>query len=204
MSIVQEYGLDNNIIMTADNHNHYMPIIYNSDYVYLFDLQSSDIVKANPQWFSERYIQPSKEYSFLNKYVNLQKIEVQQDTSNITPLKHEYIEDCGNSDCDVCPLCTLSICKVCGGSEDSLTTECSGEDNSSKDEDVYGGKLDFRYGKWRPDICTRVMLGSSKKAIPNEIKYLQELLAENAPPNVLKEECSYIAKWIDVEKGRLQ
>lgn len=200
MSIVQEYGLDSNIIMTTDNHNHYMPIGYNSDCFYLFDLQSNDIVKANPQWFSERHIQPSKEYSFLNKYVNPQKIEVQQDTSNITPLEHEYIENCGNPDCGTCPLCTLTICKVCGGSEGSLTTECSGENNHQKDEDVYSGKFDFRYGKWREGICTRVMLWSPDKAIPNEIKYLQELLSENAPSNVLQEECNYIAKWINTEK----
>lgn len=48
------------------------------------------------------------------------------------------------------------------------------------------------------------MLWSSDKAIPNEIKYLQELLSENAPPNILKEECDYIAKWINTEKGRIQ
>lgn len=35
----------------------------------------------------------------------------------------------------------------------------------------------------------------------NEIKYLRELLSENVPDNILKEECNYIAKWIDVEKG---
>ena len=61
-------------------------------------------------------------------------------------------------------------------------------------------KFDFRYGKWREGICTRVMLWSPDKAIPNEIKYLQELLSENAPSNVLQEECNYIAKWINTEK----
>lgn len=48
------------------------------------------------------------------------------------------------------------------------------------------------------------MLWSSDKAIPNEIKYLQELLSENAPPNILKEECNYIAEWVTVEKGRIK
>ena len=156
------------------------------------------------QWFEERQIQASKEYSFLNKYINLKKLEVQKSIPNIIPLEHTYIDNCGNPDCDTCPLCTLTICKVCGGSEGSLTTECSGENSYQKDEDVYSGKFDFRYGKWRPNICTRTMLWSSDKAIPNEIKYLQELLSENAPPNILKEECNYIAKWIDTEKGRIK
>jgi len=42
------------------------------------------------------------------------------------------------------------------------------------------------------DICTRVMLWLPDKAIPNEIRYLQELLFENVPDNILKEECEHI------------
>ena len=190
--------------MAIDNHNHYMLIGYDTSNFYLLNLQINDITTVQEQWFSERQIQISKEYSFLNKYINPKKIEIQQNMPNIIPLEHTYIDNCDNSDCDSCPLCTLIICKVCGGSEGSLTTECSGENSYQKDEDVYSGKLDFRYGKWREGICTRIMLWFPDKAIPNEIKYLQELLSENAPPNILKEECNYIAKWIDTKKGRIQ
>ena len=41
------------------------------------------------------------------------------------------------------------------------------------------------------------MLWSPDKAIPNKIKYLQERLSENVPPNILKEECNYTEKCID-------
>ncbi len=204
MNIVQEYNLERNVIMAIDNHNHYMLIGYDTSNFYLLNLQINDITTVQEQWFSERQIQISKEYSFLNKYINPKKIEIQQNMPNIIPLEHTYIDNCDNSDCDSCPLCTLIICKVCGGCEGSLTTECSGENSYQKDEDVYSGKLDFRYGKWREGICTRIMLWFPDKAIPNEIKYLQELLSENAPPNILKEECNYIAKWIDTKKGRIQ
>lgn len=204
MNIVQEYNLERNVIMAIDNQNHYMLIGYDTSNFYLLNLQINDITTVQEQWFSERQIQISKEYSFLNKYINPKKIEIQQNMPNIIPLEHTYIDNCDNSDCDSCPLCTLIICKVCGGSEGSLTTECSGENSYQKDEDVYSGKLNFRYGKWREGICTRIMLWFPDKAIPNEIKYLQELLSENAPPNILKEECNYIAKWIDTKKGRIQ
>ena len=207
MESIEIYKLDSNIIQVIDkfgNCCHYMLIGYDTSNFYLFNLQTNDITIVQEQWFEERQIQASKEYSFLNKYINPKKLEIQESTSNIIPLEHTYLDNCGNPDCDTCPLCTLTICKVCGGSEGSLTTECFGENSYQKDEDVYSGKLDFRYGKWRPNICTRTMLWSSDKAIPNEIKYLQELLSENAPPNILKEECNYIAKWIDTEKGRIK
>lgn len=207
MESIEVYNLDSNIIQVIDkfgNCYHYMLIGYDTSNFYLFNLQTNDITIVQEQWFEERQIQASKEYSFLNKYINPKKLEIQENTPNIIPLEHTYIDNCDNPDCDSCPLCTLTICKVCGGSEGSLTTECSGENSYQKDEDVYSGQLDFRYGKWREGICTRVMLWSPDKAIPNEIKYLQELLSENAPPNILKEECNYIAKWIDTEKGRIQ
>jgi hypothetical protein len=43
----------------------------------------------------------------------------------------------------------LSICKVCGLYEGSLTTECPGyECYAEKGDDVYAGKIDFRDGQW--------------------------------------------------------
>lgn len=189
MKIIEVYDLDSNIIQVIDkfgNHNHYMMIGYDTSNFYLFNLQRNDITTVQEQWFSERQIQASEKYSFLNKYINPKKLEVQESIPNIIPLEHTYIDNCGNPDCDTCPLCTLTICKVCGGCEGSLTTECSGENTYQKEEYVYSGKLDFRYGKWRPNICTRTMLWSPDEAIPNEIKYLQELLSENAPPDIIK------------------
>ena len=201
-NMIDHYHLNHKVIQKTDNSS-CMFIAYNKKHLMMLDIEHPRIIKVNTDWFEERQIQASKEYSFLNKYINPKKLEIQESTSNIIPLEHTYIDNCGNPDCDTCPLCTLTICKVCGGSEGSLTTECFGENSYQKDEDVYSGKLDFRYGKWRPDICTRTMLWSSDKAIPNEIKYLQELLSENASPDTLKEECNYIAKWINTEKGKV-
>lgn len=48
-------------------------------------------------------------------------------------------------------LCTLSICKVCGLIEGSLTTECPGVDSYKDHGDaVYKGLEDFRDGRWVP------------------------------------------------------
>lgn len=201
-NMIDHYHLNHKVIQKVDD-SPYMLIAYDKQHLMMLDIEHPRIIKVNTDWFEERQIQASKKYSFLNKYINPKKLEVQEGIPNIIPLEHTYIDNCGNPDCDTCPLCTLTICKVCGGCEGSLTTECSGENTYQKEEDIYSGKLDFRYGKWRPNICTRTMLWSSDKAIPNEIKYLQELLSENAPPNILKEEYNYIVKWINTEKGRV-
>lgn len=43
----------------------------------------------------------------------------------------------------------LALCKVCGGLEGALTTECPGEKIPyEKDQEVYRGKIDFVNGKW--------------------------------------------------------
>lgn len=43
----------------------------------------------------------------------------------------------------------LAHCKVCGGAEGSLPTDCPGVKMTSEQEDkVYGCELDFRCGEW--------------------------------------------------------
>lgn len=43
----------------------------------------------------------------------------------------------------------LSLCKVCGGLEGGLTTECPGKSISNVvQDDVYFGNIDFIYGEW--------------------------------------------------------
>ena len=203
--LTEAYGLDNNIVKVLDglgNCYHYMFIAYDISKFYLLNLDTRNIEIRKKRWFEKRGIQLSKKYKFLNKYVHPVEIEVQQNTFNIVPLEHNFYDGCDDPNCNgSCPKCTLSICKICGGYEGSLTTDCPNEDYREKWDDVHKRKLDFRYGKWREEICTRVMLWSSDKAIPNEIKYLQELLSENVPDNILKEECNYILQCIDVEKG---
>lgn len=52
-------------------------------------------------------------------------------------------------DSDNCQACILSLCKVCGGAEASLPTECPGERMTIFAEDnVEDGKLDYRRGEW--------------------------------------------------------
>lgn len=62
-------------------------------------------------------------------------------------MKHDYYTSCGRDECDgSCNLCTLAVCKLCGGGEGSLTTECPGE---KYDYDaVYAGVKDYRNGEW--------------------------------------------------------
>ena len=145
-NMIDHYHLNHKVIQKVDD-SPYMLIAYNKQHLMMLDIEHPRIIKVNIDWFEERQIQASKEYSFLNKYINPKKLEVQEGIPNIIPLEHTYIDNCGNPDCDTCPLCTLTICKVCGGCEGSLTTECSGENTYQKEEDVYSGKLDFRYGK---------------------------------------------------------
>lgn len=43
----------------------------------------------------------------------------------------------------------LAVCKVCGGSEGSLTTECLGvKVTYEQDRAVYRGLMDFAEGRW--------------------------------------------------------
>ena len=50
---------------------------------------------------------------------------------------------------DSCQACVLAYCKVCGGAEGSLPTDCPGERMPHELEDrVYAGDIDYtrRYG----------------------------------------------------------
>lgn len=43
----------------------------------------------------------------------------------------------------------LSICKICGGAEGSLTTDCPGVVMTTEQGDaVYAGRLDYQGGAW--------------------------------------------------------
>jgi hypothetical protein len=49
-----------------------------------------------------------------------------------------------------CSLCQLFFCKLCGGVEGSLATECPGvRITEQQQDDIYAGKLDFVGGEWR-------------------------------------------------------
>ncbi|MEW6115633.1 MAG: hypothetical protein AB1553_01875 [Nitrospirota bacterium] len=67
--------------------------------------------------------------------------------------EHQFITpaecDCGGTGhCNICDG-GLAICKICGGAEGSLPTECPGEKMiAHQDEAVYAGKLDFFNGQW--------------------------------------------------------
>ena len=68
-------------------------------------------------------------------------------------MKHDFKtpEECTcNKFSTNCPICDggLAYCKVCGGAEGSLTTDCPGERvNQELDEAVYAGSWDYREGE---------------------------------------------------------
>ena len=66
-------------------------------------------------------------------------------------MKHVWVthENCQKP--GVCPICDggISICKICGHVEGSITTECPGEKTYQEKGDlVHQGKLDLKDGKW--------------------------------------------------------
>lgn len=69
---------------------------------------------------------------------------------------HEYAtpETCSCTSDLNCPICNggLTMCRVCGLAEGSLTTECPKYLVSSELTDViYQGKIDYRFGRWEPE-----------------------------------------------------
>lgn len=91
--------------------------------------------------------------------------------------QHDYYESCEQGDCGgTCLYCTLTICKNCGGTEGSLTTECSNEILSFEMEKrVYHGEIDYRCGKWHEGLRNRVMYSDPNEIIKNESLYLNWL-----------------------------
>ena len=62
----------------------------------------------------------------------------------------------------------LAICKVCGGMEGGLPTECPGTWMDPLTSDlVYQGVVDFRFGQWVTGLCT-VHMGGPKDVGPRE------------------------------------
>lgn len=92
--------------------------------------------------------------------------------------KHVYYESCESGDCGgTCPLCTLSICKVCGMAEGGLTTECCGEKVEYEVEQrVYAGELDYRNDQWIKGMRNRFMYKHTENDIVHEKRYLEMLL----------------------------
>lgn len=65
-------------------------------------------------------------------------------------MKHQYHNGCETGDCGgMCPLCCLSVCKVCNLYEGGLTTECPGVPSTEKGDAVYAGNIDFINGEWK-------------------------------------------------------
>jgi len=60
-------------------------------------------------------------------------------------------EDCAKKECNGCMICHggLALCKVCGGVEGALTTDCCGYmlDDTVLAK-IYKGELDFRNYSW--------------------------------------------------------
>jgi len=66
-------------------------------------------------------------------------------------MEHQY-EQHENCELLYCCICNagMKLCKVCGGEDRSLTTECPGERITEEQEDqIYNHELDFIGGKWK-------------------------------------------------------
>lgn len=64
-------------------------------------------------------------------------------------MSHVFYE-CSD-ECSGCQICNggLAHCKVCGGAEGSLPTDCPGHRmDSTTEEAVYAGDLDHQAGRW--------------------------------------------------------
>ena len=60
---------------------------------------------------------------------------------------HHY-HRCEEENCGACNA-GLTLCVVCGGAEESLTTHCPGHKMDPRTEDaVYGGAMDYFRGSW--------------------------------------------------------
>jgi hypothetical protein len=47
----------------------------------------------------------------------------------------------------------LSLCKVCGGAEGAMPTNCPGEIlNGQQLDDIYAGKTDYQGGLWKSSV----------------------------------------------------
>lgn len=121
--------------------------------------------------------------------------------------EHIYYGNCETGDCGgTCPQCSLSICKVCGLHEGSLTTHCSGKVVDDKDADlIYKGKLDFRSGKWYKDMRNRPMYKDIDEALNNEKMYLKDLLDGRCLDLPSVKECLDVMKvWKSIETKTTQ
>lgn len=75
----------------------------------------------------------------------------------------------------------LTFCETCRLFEGALTTDCSGENSTSKSDEIYSGKIDYRKGEgwvnklnptnqfWLKGAIFDLMKGKSKYSHENEI-----------------------------------
>lgn len=110
------------------------------------------------------------------------------------PMDHIYHDGCDDPDCNGgCPLCTLSVCKICGAYEGGLTTHCPGIGASTDDqEEVYHNKKDFRAGKWRQGLSTRFLFNNLDYQLEQELQYLQQLNDEDAGEDFIIDSLMFI------------
>ncbi len=76
-------------------------------------------------------------------------------------VEHDYYtsESCDCTKDGYCNVCDggLAICRVCGLTEGSLTTECPGYQCwREKNKDVYEGMIDFRNGEWVTQVTVHM------------------------------------------------
>lgn len=72
----------------------------------------------------------------------------------------------------------LAHCKVCGGGEGSLPTECPGRRMTAEEQDkVYGLHLDFNRGQWWSPVLAHDE-AALRKAIYDEVC---EIMIEHGP-----------------------
>jgi hypothetical protein len=114
-----------------------------------------------------------------------------------------------------CNLCVLSVCKVCGLLEGSLTTDCPGENSMKRSDEIYTSKLDYReseggwVNKFSPSVKSIIqgaifdlLKGHSEKS---EAKLIVEFGATKEEWGEIKSEClSFIDSYPKREAARLK
>jgi hypothetical protein len=68
-------------------------------------------------------------------------------------MQHDYERHADHEpDTEICRMICdggLAVCKVCGGAEGSLTTECPGYQlDPNMLDNIYAGKSDYHAGQW--------------------------------------------------------
>lgn len=92
----------------------------------------------------------------------------------------------------------ITVCKVCGLGEGTMTTDCPGEQSWSKADEIYNGRLDYREGegwvnKLSPSMKTALKMSifnfMDNKGTSKESEIIIRYGIDKKEYNEIKKEC---------------